>query len=391
MFAGMPPPVTVHVPRRDGGADVYGPPRASGDWKDEPAHGASGAQRDASAIADVSSQQDAALMGDLILRLIAGFARQEDTEVHVSLAGGRKTMSAHALLAATLVGRPGFEASHVLVSPSEFEDNTAFWHPDQGGKIAPSLPSGVDRSSSAKLLDPKRAKVTLVLAPTPYLRYRVKDALVLERLSLVDLIAEHNAASEFAADPRVRLLTSRNALIAGGRQVTLSARLFAVYRVVATARKENWAGVGPEGTGGTNSGWLSVPQICFGTSPDGQRISEFFFRALTEAVQASSRDNDTGDNRSLASWKAVMGVPRATTMQAKAEGQFNPNLTNLRNKLLKEFGGAIGSRLAPASREDGFCMPLVGFPDDAERAPRFGLDLPAASIEITCDGEGRRA
>lgn len=381
LFAGKPPPVTIYVPRRDGGSDVYGPPRPYGDWEGVPARSGPATLDDTGALADVNSQRDAALMGDLILRVIALLAEQ-DAEIHVSLAGGRKTMSAHALLAMTLVGRPGFEASHVLVSPPDFEDNAAFWHPDQGGKIAPRLSPGADRSKAPKLVDPKKAEVILVPTATPYLRYRVKDAAALGRLSLVELVAQHNDEAEFAAHPQVQIVTARNTLVVGRREVALSARLFAVYRLIATAKKENWTGVGPDGTGGSNAGWLSVPQLCFGAAPDGMPIKDVFLRMLIEAVQTSPRDNDTSDNVSIRSWKATMAIERRSTMQAKAENALRPNLTNLRKALLGKFGGAVGSRLAPASRQGGFCVRLLGFPDDAERAPRFGLELPAEAVEI---------
>ena len=115
MLYGHWPPLTVHVPARDRPPLVVPPLSA------KESHGAwRGALRDGRLLRDVSSEHDSAIMGDYILRLAWSAVRDPNSELHVSLAGGRKTMSAHALLASTLVGRAQDQASHVLVSPADF-------------------------------------------------------------------------------------------------------------------------------------------------------------------------------------------------------------------------------------------------------------------------------
>ncbi|MFI4997235.1 MAG: CRISPR-associated ring nuclease, partial [Hyphomicrobiales bacterium] len=333
------------------------------------------------ALADVNSQDDAALMGDLILRLMLGFVQDADTQVHVSLAGGRKTMSAHALLALTLVGRPADEASHVLVSPVEFEDHPDFWHPDQGGLL-----NRKEELRHAPLpepsLDPRRAAVTLVPTPTPLMRYEVKDLRALEQLRLKDVVDELNLAARLQASPRLRLDTARNAIDACGVERTLGAKLFAVYRLLAIAKKENWQGVGPDGEGPEHAGWLSVPQICVAQAPSGISIAELLLAFVREAVVAEG--GDPQDHESVLEWETVTIEGRPGKKLDFAEAAIGSN-TRLIDALKNAFGASAGAMLAPAIEKKRRWKSDRLNPDGSiriEGATRFGLRLPGQAIEI---------
>jgi CRISPR-associated protein (TIGR02584 family) len=381
LFDGRLPPVTVYVPRRHGSPAVFPPITATDGWSDDAEAEPPPLPIDDDALADVNSEPDAALMGDLILQLMAGFVRDDDSEVHVSLAGGRKTMSAHALLAMTLVARRRDQASHVLVSPADFEDHPDFWHPDQGWPIAAKQSSS---AAAAKQLDPRKAQVTLVRTQTPLMRYEVKNIAALENLRLVDIVNQVNFAATLEANPKIRLLTAANTVRAGGVQVELGAKLFALFRLIATARKESWPGIGPHGTGdgSMHRGWLSVPHICFGKTPDGRSIDQIFLAYLIEAVRVSPTDNDTQDNKSIAKWKAVLATVTDGRKRDRATGAIGPNLTNLRKAFRKGFGAAAANMLMPPNREDGDLLPIPGEPPQSEDAPRFGLDIAPDGIEI---------
>jgi CRISPR-associated protein (TIGR02584 family) len=380
LFDGRLPPVTIHVPCRGGPAAMFAPLRDPGDGENVARNGSASIDR---ALADVNSETDAAIMGDLILQLLAGFMRNDDTEVHVSLAGGRKTMSAHALLAMSLVARPRDRASHVLVAPTDFEDHPEFWHPDQGGTIAPKRkPGGAGDSLAAERLDPAKATVTLVPTPTPLMRYEVKDGEALERLRLIDIVNQLNLATTLEENAHVRLDTACNGVVAGDVPLHLSAKLFALYRLIATARKEDWQGVGPDGAGPGHSGWLSAPHICFGKTRAGRDIDQLFLWFLTDAVRVSPVDNDTQDNKSINKWKAVLAAKGPVRKRLLAQQQLRPNLTNLRLELRRRFGASAARILLPANREDGVLARMPGMPDDWEVTPRFGLTLPPDAIEI---------
>ena len=87
--------------------------------------------RDASgrAVADIRSAAEHQACADLITAMVRDFTADEaDTTLHVSLAGGRKTMAYYLGNALTLFGRPQDRLSHVLVPPP-YETNRAFFYP----------------------------------------------------------------------------------------------------------------------------------------------------------------------------------------------------------------------------------------------------------------------
>lgn len=77
---------------------------------------------------DAHTEEALDRMGDLILSTLLECCR-EGAAVHVSLAGGRKTMSYLAGLALSLVGRAQDRLSHVVLSDARFERCRAFYFP----------------------------------------------------------------------------------------------------------------------------------------------------------------------------------------------------------------------------------------------------------------------
>jgi CRISPR-associated protein (TIGR02584 family) len=382
LFDGRLPPVTVHVPRRCGTPAVFQPIRAAGDWSDDPAAELPPVALDDDALRDVNSEQDAAVMGDLILKLMAGFVQDPDTEVHVSLAGGRKTMSAHALLAMTLIARLQDRASHVLVSPPDFEDHPEFWHPDQGGSIARKRPAGGGPAAQPPgVLDPKDAKVTLVPTPAPLMRYEVKDEEALEKLRLVDVVSRINLAAALKADPRIRLITATNTVAVGQVECKLGPKLFAMYRLIATAWKESWPGVGPYGDGHGHAGWLSVPQICIGTAPSGKRIEAILLGYIREAVVADGGD---ADHMSVVEWRDNVVIETNPSIKlANAQSAIGSN-TRLIEALEEEFGAPAAGLIAPAVEYRRQPKLGPGEPIKVTGATRFGVHagVPPSAFDI---------
>ena len=360
------PPVTIHLPRRDGTSDIFRPGGTE-------SHDLSGT------LGDIRSEQDAAIMGDLILRLIAGFVKDERNEIHVSLAGGRKTMSAHALLAMTLVGRHKDKASHVLVSPEEFEDHPSFWHPDQGGLI-PTKQTLHSSNNSAPALDPKNARILLIEAPTPLMRYSVKDARKLETLTLAQVVSELNLAAAAKIDPQIRFATRLNEIILNGVARKFTPKIFAIYRLIATAWQEQWPGVGPDGDGG--SGWLSVPLICVGHRPGGKTLETTLLTFISEAAAVDGHDPD--DFESVVEWRERV-VNEADPRKKRAHAQTAiGGLTRVIQALEDKFGLPVAAVIAPVVVDAHQARPIRGGAISTEGATRFGLSrgIPRQAIKI---------
>ncbi len=79
---------------------------------------------------DIRSAADNALLADQISDLVRAFTQDAHTSLHVSLAGGRKSMAFFAGYALSLWGRPQDRLSHVLVS-EPFESSPEFYYPSR--------------------------------------------------------------------------------------------------------------------------------------------------------------------------------------------------------------------------------------------------------------------
>ena len=125
---------------------------------------------DGSPLDDIRDQSDSTAMADAIMGTIASYTRDPDAALHVSLAGGRKSMGFFAGYALSLYGRVQDRLSHVLVS-ADFESNPAFFYP-------PAQPQ-VMQTRDGRSIDTRDAKVEL--ADIPFVRMR--DRLRLSRVS----------------------------------------------------------------------------------------------------------------------------------------------------------------------------------------------------------------
>ncbi len=91
---------------------------------------------------DLKTPEDNQLAGDAICAQIRQFTQQDDVSLHVSIAGGRKTMGFYAGYALSLYGRSQDRMSHVLVEDT-FETIPDFYYPtpessfvtDRNGKV----------------------------------------------------------------------------------------------------------------------------------------------------------------------------------------------------------------------------------------------------------------
>lgn len=112
-------------------------------------------------LADIRSVADNEAAADQIARLIGRFTADDDCALHVSMAGGRKTMGYYAGYALSLFGRAQDRLSHVLVGEG-FEGHRDFYYPTPY-----SLPIHRDGKVT---LDARQAQVTL--AEIPFIRLR---------------------------------------------------------------------------------------------------------------------------------------------------------------------------------------------------------------------------
>lgn len=120
-------------------------------------------------LTDLRTPQDNEAAADTITRKIREFTQDENIELHVSLAGGRKTMGFYAGYALSLFGRVQDSLSHVLVS-EHYESNRDFFYPTPVTQVI------YDRDN--KPLDASKARVWLARIPFVRLRSGLPQSLL---------------------------------------------------------------------------------------------------------------------------------------------------------------------------------------------------------------------
>jgi len=171
---------------------------------------------------DIRSPADNEHAADCITRLMRELTADPDCALHVSIAGGRKTMGFYLGYALSLFARPQDRLSHVLVS-SPYESHPEFFYP------APYQHILQTRSEPPLALDAAQAQVQLAEIPFVSLRHGLRG--------LIEGDADFGqtvAAAKQALEPAsLRLQVSTTTLIAGGVAIKLPPSEFTIAAALA--------------------------------------------------------------------------------------------------------------------------------------------------------------
>lgn len=178
-------------------------------------------------LADIRTVADNMAAADFLFREIREITRNPRSELHVSIAGGRKTMGFFAGYALSLCGRPQDVLSHVLVDPP-FESHPGFFFPTREPHVIHTPPP------ESRPLDASQARVTL--AEIPFVRLR-------ELLDRSGGPAEGGFADAVDAvqrevSPLVEVDFARGMITSGGAAVRLRPAELAFYAMIARAMRE---------------------------------------------------------------------------------------------------------------------------------------------------------
>jgi len=175
---------------------------------------------DGQPLEDVRTAQDNIAAADAIINLVRRFTAIDGSELHVSLAGGRKTLGFFAGYALSLLGRDQDRLSHVLVS-EPFEGSPDFFYPTPYERVIEVGP--IDRR---RPVDCRDARVTLADIPFVRLRHGIDRRLLEGRIGFADAV---ESAQPTFAPPHVRIEVDAGRLFAGGRRVPMAPALVAFY------------------------------------------------------------------------------------------------------------------------------------------------------------------
>lgn len=114
-------------------------------------------------ISDLKTPEDNELAADFICNKVREFTTDKDTTLHISIAGGRKTMGFYAGYALSVYGRAQDRMSHVLVDEN-YEVATNFFYPSQN-------PNAFALNSKGIVIGPMR-QAKIWLAEIPFVRLR---------------------------------------------------------------------------------------------------------------------------------------------------------------------------------------------------------------------------
>ena len=166
-------------------------------------------------LADIRTPEENACAANSITALMADLTRDAEASLHVSIAGGRKTMGFYLGYAFSLFARPQDELSHVLVS-SPFENHPEFFFP-------PTTPRRL-ATRDGQHIDTADARITLARIPVVRLRHGQPQALLDGHASFNDTVA---AIQESLNPPHLDIDLQTRQVRCGNTPVKLAPALLA--------------------------------------------------------------------------------------------------------------------------------------------------------------------
>ena len=182
---------------------------------------------------DIRSPEDNTCAADTITEVVRELTRGDDSALHVSVAGGRKTMGFYLGYALSLYGREQDRLSHVLVS-APYESHPEFFYPTPRSELIHTP------GPNSRPYDARDAKVTLAEIPFVRLREGLNPELMEGTASFSTVVADAQQALPPLAlelDPASCMVT------AGGKSFQMAPSLFALYWMLAERARLGKPGV----------------------------------------------------------------------------------------------------------------------------------------------------
>jgi len=174
---------------------------------------------------DIRSVSDNEAAADFITQRVREFTADRNSALHVSIAGGGKTMGFYLGYALSLYGRAQDRLSHVLVS-EPFEHSMDFFYPTPYSRVL--------QTRDGKLVDTAMAEVTLAEIPFVSLRHGLPEGLLSGHASFNETVGAAQAA---LAPPFLLLQPSRRQIVAAGKTIVLPPAELALMAVFARRAK----------------------------------------------------------------------------------------------------------------------------------------------------------
>ena len=178
---------------------------------------------------DILDDADNQCAADSISDCVRRLTQDDDTEIHASIAGGRKTMGFFMGYAMGLWGRPQDRLSHVLVS-SPFESRAEFFYPTPTPCVIPANSRGQDP------LDASKARVWLGNIPFVRLRHLLPESLRVGQGRFADAVSAANTALDQIS---LDIDLAQSAIRINGTRLRLQPMQFALMTLLAWRQKNH--------------------------------------------------------------------------------------------------------------------------------------------------------
>ncbi len=326
---------------------------------------------DGTPVNDVRDHAGSVLFADFITELVRRETADPRVRLHLSLAGGRKTMSYHAGAAMGLWGRPQDELSHVLVGirpdaalrepplqAEEFERSNGFWFPTPRDC---EIPGG-----NGRMVNAREAVIDLSDVPFVSVRDLLPSSMVGERLSHETWVRRFREA---VAGRLVLHLTTaeRQVRIGDLADFKLPPIEFALYQLMAEWAQQEIRGGGPGGIGPAHAGWLTMAMI---THPEMVPMVNPIERLIEIYTSTCVEGSDKGEQMSY----NITPRPENDTQRKNNGIYLATPLSRLRKRIAKE----LGHHLMVCER---FSPPAM----TSKKGNAFGLRLRPEEIVIVAD------
>lgn len=271
---------------------------------------------------DIRSVADNQAAADFITQKVREFTADAGCALHVSIAGGRKTMGFYLGYALSLYGRTQDRLSHVLVS-EPFENSMDFFYPTPYSRVLTLRDN--------KLADAVNAEVTLAEIPFVSLRHGLPAKLLSGHASFSDTVT---AAQRALAAPELLIDLQGRRIRASGQTIDLPPAELALLAVFAR-------------------------RLLQGGTP-------------LHAPAKSSPDPDWA-RRYLGEYQKIMGAlgDIEATERALRHGMDGEYFSQRKSKLEKRLKAALGEAARPYCIDDGGTRPR-----------KYRLTLPPDSVKF---------
>lgn len=290
---------------------------------------------------DIRSLVDNERAADAIIDVVRDLTSDAECALHVSIAGGRKTMGFYGGYALSLYGREQDRLSHVLVD-QPYEGHPDFFYPTPGSVLI---------QSHGQSYDARDAEVTLAKIPFVRLRDNLAPELRHGTASFSAVVAD----AQRALPPLALELEPANCMVrAGGESFHMKPAWFATYWMLVERARSGKPGVHVREEGTAKERFDYYRKLVNEFSSEYEKAEEAYF---------SEGGADSSD---------------ASSRMIPADN-FNPDKSNI-NRVLKD---CLGKR-----RAEPYLIKKLGRVGPGSPLHRFGLTLPPAVIRIA---DGKRA